>query len=191
MPRSRHFESQTRQRRTRALAALVAALALLVGAGATGVARADGSPTAADDQYNQQPVLTPPTNTPTTPSTPAQQPAGAVAPASQNSPPAVTPPAQTPAAAATTPASTPSTPAATQTPAAPKSTPQKPFTPPTVSSTAPAQTPTQSAAPASGTQGQSLPFTGIPLFDVVLVGLGLIALGAVLRLPQSRLAKRS
>jgi hypothetical protein len=165
----------------------VAALALLVAAGASGVARADNSPTSADDQYNQQPVLTPPTNTPT------QQPSAAMTPASQNSPPAVTPPAQqTPAAPATTPSSTPSTPAAAKTtPAAPKSTPQTPLTPPKVSTSTPAQTPTQSAAPATGTQGQSLPFTGIPLLDVVFVGLGLIALGAVLRLPQSRFGKRS
>lgn len=183
------FESQKRRRRPGALGGFVAALAVLVAAGVVGVARADNAPTAADDQYNQQTVLTPPTNAPT------QQPSAAMTPTSQSSPPAVTAPAQqTPAAPSTTPPSTPSTPAATQTPAAAKSTPQTPktpLTPPKVPASTPAQTPTQSAAPATGTQGQSLPFTGIPLLDVVLVGLGLIALGAVLRLPHSRFGKRS
>jgi hypothetical protein len=72
----------------------------------------------------------------------------------------------------------------------PPTTPSAPLTPPSsTATTTPAQTPTTtSSAPltppsstATASPAQTLPFTGMALLKVVLVGLGLVGLGVLLR----------
>ena len=195
MPSRRDFEPRVRsQRGLRMLVSIAGVLSLVVLATAAGVARAGVTSakadpiSAADDQYGQQQVLTPPA----APEAPTPAPQALQAPAPQ-APVAQGSTAPT-TAAPPTPATKPNTPVQTTTPPpTPKSAVKAPLTPPKVPVStkkvplaSKPQTSAAPATPAAAESGPALPFTGISLLDVVLVGLGLIALGAVLRRPGSR-----
>jgi hypothetical protein len=141
--------------------------------------------TAADDEYGQQPTLTPPTTSPPAANAPLTPPAtGAQSP--------LTPPAiATPTSPNT---SSPSTPAPQQVTTAVPAAPSVPHSKPTQKTTvAPAaRSVPQSAAPArpaaapaasspAPSSTPTLPFTGLSLLWVMITGLGLVILGVLLR----------